>query len=87
MTLLVNSSSGYKDFFKCIRVCIKIFTLLIASNNDKFFAQPKPKQPLLQECALTEFQTAKISEPSLALDSSLDGPSTTALRPVDIVVS
>lgn len=52
-----------------------------------FVAQLKSKQPRPQECVLTEYQTARITEPSLALDSSLDGPSTTAPRPVDSVVS
>lgn len=52
-----------------------------------FVAQLKSKQPRPQECVLTEFLTARITEPSLALDSSLDGPNTTAPRPVDFVVS
>lgn len=62
--------------------CSLLVTMIIF-----FVAQLKSKQPRPQECVLTEYQTARITEPSLALDSSLDGPSTTAPRPVDFVVS
>lgn len=64
---------------------LKITVLNSADSVETQPQQVKPRLPLPQGCAPTRFQTAKIMEPSLVADSSLDGPNTTVPRHVDIV--